>query len=175
RTTRLTNRNMTMISMTPSQEMISTVSRQNSSCLVSTSRTCNFCDTRDLVTLVGGPYFSLKIGSKGGLGSKAHISPVLLYVPKVDQEINPRLATTMKELCKIHIWTTQLQRLGILASCHILIKDNSTEPSVELYATNEKAFFENFSQVMEKLGTVGLEGDGEEVRSRCDHFKNLNV
>lgn len=65
--------------------------------------------------------------------------------------------------------------LGILASCHILIKDNSTEPSVELYATNEKAFFENFSQVMEKLGTVGLEGDGEEVRSRCDHFKNLNV
>ncbi|KAG7532412.1 hem peroxidase [Arabidopsis thaliana x Arabidopsis arenosa] len=198
--------------------------------------------TRDLVTMVGGPYFEVKLGRKDGFESKAHkvrgnvpmanqtvpdIHGIFkkngfslremvalsgahtigfshckefadrLYGSKADKEINPRFAAALKDLCKNHtvddtiaafndvmtpgkfdnMYFKNLKRgLGLLASDHILIKDNSTKPFVDLYATNETAFFEDFARAMEKLGTVGVKGDKEgEVRRRCDHFNNLNV
>ncbi|KAJ4888612.1 Peroxidase 65 [Raphanus sativus] len=198
--------------------------------------------TRDLVTMVGGPYFDVKLGRKDGLESKAHkvrgnvpmpnqtvhdIQGMFkkngfslremvvlsgahtigfshckefsdrLYGSKADPEINPRFATALKELCKNHtvddtiaafndvmtpgkfdnMYFKNLKRgLGLLASDHILIKNNRTKPFVDLYASDEKAFFEDFARAMEKMGTVGVKGDGEgEVRRRCDHFNNLNV
>uniref|UniRef100_M4DZZ3 Peroxidase n=1 Tax=Brassica campestris TaxID=3711 RepID=M4DZZ3_BRACM len=198
--------------------------------------------TRGLVTMVGGPYFDVKLGRKDGLESKAHkvrgnvpmpnqtvhdihgmfkkngfsLREMValsgahtigfshckefsdrLYGSKADPEINPRFATALKELCKNHtvddtiaafndvmtpgkfdnMYFKNLKRgLGLLASDHLLIKNNSTKPFVDLYATDEKAFFEDFARAMEKMGTVGVKGDGEgEVRRRCDHFNNLNV
>ncbi|XP_006281584.2 peroxidase 65 [Capsella rubella] len=198
--------------------------------------------TRDLVTMVGGPYFDVKLGRKDGLESKAHkvrgnvpmanqtvhdihgmfkkngfsLREMValsgahtigfshckefadrLYGSRADKEINPRFAAALKDLCKNHtvddtiaafndvmtpgkfdnMYFKNLKRgLGLLASDHILIKDNSTKPFVDLYATNETAFFEDFARAMEKLGTVGVKDDKQgEVRRRCDHFNNLDV
>lgn len=198
--------------------------------------------TRDLVTMVGGPYFNVKLGRKDGLESKAHkvrgnvpmanqtvrdIHGIFkkngfslremvalsgahtigfshckefsdrLFGNKADKEINPKFATALKQLCKNHtvddtiaafndvmtpgkfdnMYFKNLKRgLGLLASDHMLIKNNHTKPFVDLYATDEKAFFDDFARAMEKLGTVGVKGDGQgEVRRKCDQFNNLNV
>ncbi|KFK23377.1 hypothetical protein AALP_AAs60861U000300 [Arabis alpina] len=66
--------------------------------------------------------------------------------------------------------------LGVLASDHILFKDISTRPIVEIYANDQKVFFDDFARAMEKLGTVGVKDEKNgEVRRRCDHFNKLNV
>ncbi|XP_010518676.1 PREDICTED: peroxidase 65-like [Tarenaya hassleriana] len=198
--------------------------------------------TRDLVTMVGGPYFDVKLGRKDGLESRAHKVRGNLPMPnqtvdqmfgmfakngftlremvalsgahtigfshckefsdrlfgsRSDKEINPRFAAALKDLCKNYtvddtiaafndvmtpgkfdnMYYKNLRRgLGLLASDHVLFKDNRTRKFVELYAANQTAFFNDFARAMEKLGSVGVKGDGEgEVRRRCDHFNNLNV
>ncbi|CAE6190663.1 unnamed protein product [Arabidopsis arenosa] len=197
--------------------------------------------TRDLVTMVGGPFYEVKLGRKDGFESKAHkvkgnlplanqSVPDMLSIfkkngftlkelvalsgghtigfshckefsnrifPKVDPELNPKFAGVLKDLCKNfetnktmaafldpvtpgkfdNMYFKNLKRgLGLLASDHILFKDSSTRPFVELYANNQTAFFEDFARAMEKLGTVGVKGEKDgEVRRRCDHFNNLNV
>ncbi|EOA18930.1 hypothetical protein CARUB_v10007561mg [Capsella rubella] len=117
--------------------------------------------------------------------------------PKADPELDARFAGVLKGLCKDYktnktmvafldpvtpakfdnMYFKNLKRgLGVLASDHILFKDTSTRPFVELYANNQTAFFEDFARAMEKLGTVGVKGEGDgEVRRRCDHFNKLNV
>lgn len=197
--------------------------------------------TRDLVTMVGGPFYEVKLGRKDGFESKAHkvkgnlplanqSVPDMLSIfkkngftlkelvalsgghtigfshckefsnrifPKVDPELNTKFAGVLKDLCKNfetnktmaafldpvtpgkfdNMYFKNLKRgLGLLASDHILFKDSSTRPFVELYANNQTAFFEDFARAMEKLGTVGVKGEKDgEVRRRCDHFNNLNV
>ncbi|KAL1200632.1 Peroxidase 41 [Cardamine amara subsp. amara] len=199
--------------------------------------------TRDLVTMVGGPSYEVKLGRKDGLESKAHKvrgnlplanQSVLdmmsifkkngftlkelvalsgghtigfshckefsnrIFGPKPDPDLNTRLADKLKGLCKDfntsnkvmaafldpvtpgkfdNMYFKNLKRgMGLLASDQILFKDTSTRPIVELYANNQTAFFEDFARAMEKLGALGVKGEGGgEVRRRCDHFNNLNV
>ncbi|XP_010530006.1 PREDICTED: peroxidase 65-like [Tarenaya hassleriana] len=198
--------------------------------------------TRDLVTMVGGPFFEVKLGRKDGLVSRSNKVRGNLPMPnqtvdqifgmfkkngftlremvalsgahtigfshckefsdrifgsRADKEINPRFAAALKDLCKNYtaddtvaafndvmtpgkfdnMYFKNLRRgLGLLASDHVLFKDRRTRRFVKLYAANQTVFFDDFARAMEKLGQVGVKGDGEgEVRRRCDHFNDLNV
>ncbi|CAA7037635.1 unnamed protein product [Microthlaspi erraticum] len=198
--------------------------------------------TRDLVTMIGGPFYEVKLGRKDGFESKAHkvrgniplpnhtVQDMMsiftkngftvremvalsgghtvgfshckefadrIFGPKPDPELDAHFSGVLKGLCKDYkvnktmaafldpitpgkfdnMYFKNLKRgLGLLASDHILFKDKSTRPFVDLYAENQTVFFEDFARAMEKLGTVGVKGDKDgEVRRRCDHFNKLNV
>lgn len=61
--------------------------------------------------------------------------------------------------------------LGLLASDQLLYSDPRSRSLVELYASNEGAFFKAFAASMEKLGSVGVKtGKQGEIRRRCDTF-----
>lgn len=61
--------------------------------------------------------------------------------------------------------------LGVLRSDRALVMDRRTRPFVELYARDEKAFFEAFVRAIEKLSLVGVKtGRNGEIRRRCDSF-----
>ncbi|KAB2633403.1 peroxidase 41-like [Pyrus ussuriensis x Pyrus communis] len=66
--------------------------------------------------------------------------------------------------------------LGLLATDHALVKDPRTRPFVELYSTDQAAFFKAFSHAMEKLSHHGIKtGRKGEVRHRCDAFNSINA
>lgn len=198
--------------------------------------------TRDLVTMIGGPFYEVKLGRKDGFESKAHkvrgniplanhtVQDMMsiftrngftlremvalsgghtvgfshckefsdrIFGPRPDPELDAHFAGVLKGLCKDYkvnktmaafldpitpgkfdnMYFKNLKRgLGLLASDHVLFKDKSTRPFVDLYADNQTVFFEDFARAMEKLGTLGVKGDKDgEVRRRCDHFNKLNV
>ncbi|VVB12703.1 unnamed protein product [Arabis nemorensis] len=198
--------------------------------------------TRDLVTMIGGPFYEVKLGRKDGFESRAHkvrgnlplanqtVHDMLsifqkngftlremvalsgahtvgfshckefsnrIFGPRPDPELDARFAGVLKDLCKDYtrnktmaafldpvtpgkfdnMYFKNLKRgLGLLASDHILFKDISTRPIVEIYANDQKVFFDDFARAMEKLGTVGVKDEKNgEVRRRCDHFNKLNV
>ncbi|CAK9161283.1 unnamed protein product [Ilex paraguariensis] len=61
--------------------------------------------------------------------------------------------------------------LGLLSSDHALYSDPRTNPFVDLYAKNQTAFFQAFSQAMEKLSLYGVKtGRTGQIRRRCDAF-----
>lgn len=54
--------------------------------------------------------------------------------------------------------------------------DERTKPLVDLYASNEKKFFEDFAQSMIKVSLMNVKtGKHGEVRRRCDAFNNLKT
>lgn len=64
--------------------------------------------------------------------------------------------------------------LGLLASDHALYSDSRTRTYVEMYAADEKAFFEAFGRAMEKLSVYGVKtGARGEIRRRCDAFNSF--
>ncbi|KAL6281173.1 hypothetical protein ACE6H2_018054 [Prunus campanulata] len=202
--------------------------------------------TRDLITIVGGPFYPVKLGRKDGHVSLA--SKVDANLPKTNQtmdeiiklfadkgftieemvaltgghtigfshckeftdrlfhysrttptdpEINPRFAEGLKKTCANYttnpamsafndvitpgkfdnIYYQNLKRgLGLLSSDHALVKDPRTRPLVELYSTNQEAFFKAFSHAMEKLGHHEIKiGQQGEVRRRCDAFNTIKA
>ncbi|CAN7109071.1 peroxidase 41 [Brassica rapa] len=197
--------------------------------------------THDVVTMIGGPSYEVKLGRKDGFESKAHkvrenlplpnhtvhdmmslfqkkgftlkemvalsgahtigISHCKDFIsrvigPQPDPDIEARYAEVLKSLCKDYtvnetrgsfldpvtpdkfdnMYYKNLEKgMGLLASDHILFKDNSTRPFVELYANDQTVFFEDFARAMEKLGMVGVKGDKDgEVRRRCDNLNKPN-
>ncbi|KAL8229148.1 hypothetical protein R6Q57_014048 [Mikania cordata] len=61
--------------------------------------------------------------------------------------------------------------LGVLKSDRALVMDPRTKPFVELYARDQKAFFDAFGRAMEKLSLYGVKtGRSGEIRRRCDSF-----
>ncbi|CAF2069425.1 hypothetical protein HID58_040962 [Brassica napus] len=197
--------------------------------------------THDVVTMIGGPSYEVKLGRKDGFESKAykvgenlplpnhtvhdmmslfqkkgftlkemvalsgahtigisHCKDFISRVigPQPDPDIEARYAEVLKTLCKDYtvnetrgsfldpvtpdkfdnMYYKNLEKgMGLLASDHILFKDNSTRPFVELYANDQTVFFEDFARAMEKLGMVGVKGDKDgEVRRRCDNLNKPN-
>lgn len=199
--------------------------------------------TRNLVTMMGGPYYNVLLGRHDGLVSKAsHVgnnlpkaamsvsklirlfsavgcntqemvaltgahtigfshckefsSDIYHYSKSVqsDPSINPRLASGLRNACSNYtknptlsvfndimspnkfdnMYYKNLPRgLGILKSDRALVSDPRTRPFVELYAKDEKIFFEAFSKAMEKLSVYGVKnGRRGEIRRRCDAFNS---
>ncbi|KAJ9564814.1 hypothetical protein OSB04_000780 [Centaurea solstitialis] len=61
--------------------------------------------------------------------------------------------------------------LGVLKSDRALVMDPRTKVFVDLYAKDQKRFFEDFGRAMEKLSLVGVKsGRNGEIRRRCDSF-----
>lgn len=114
-----------------------------------------------------------------------------------DPEMYPKFAEALKKTCANYtkdnsmsafndvmtpgkfdnMYFQNLQRgLGLLASDHALVKHRKTKPIVDLYASNQTAFFEEFSQAMEKLSVYGVKTDLKgEVRRKCDAFNTLKT
>ncbi|XP_040988014.1 peroxidase 65-like [Juglans microcarpa x Juglans regia] len=197
--------------------------------------------TRDLITMVGGPFYPVRLGRKDGFVS--HASRVEGHVPRTnmsmthmikmfadkgltlkemvalngahtigfshckefsdrifnyskktptDPAIYPKFADALRKTCanytKDHtmsafndvmtpgkfdnMYFQNLQRgLGLLTSDHLLATDPRTKPIVDLYASDQTMFFQDFSHAMEKLSVYGVKtGPKGEVRHRCDAF-----
>ncbi|CAK7328981.1 unnamed protein product [Dovyalis caffra] len=202
--------------------------------------------TRDLVTMVGGPYYNVRLGRKDGLVSKASrvegnlprtnmsmnqmidlfaskgftiqemvaltgghtigFSHCIEFTDRLynfskkeatDPELNSKFAEGLKNICANHtkdktmsafndvftpgkfdnMYFKNLPRgLGLLASDHALVKDPRTKPFVELYASNQDAFFKDFSRAMQKLSIHGIKtAKNGEVRNRCDQFNSIET
>lgn len=200
--------------------------------------------TRDLVTMVGGPFYKVKLGRLDGRVSKAELVDANLprtnqtmdemikffeskgftvqemvalsgahtigfshckeftgrlfnynKTTPTDPDMHPKLAEGLKRTCANFIQDPSMsafndpitpgkfdnmyyqnlkRRLGLLTSDNALLKDPRTKPLVELYATNQQAFFDAFTKVMEKLSFYGVKtGKDGEVRRRCDTFNDV--
>ncbi|XP_076901995.1 peroxidase 63-like [Bidens hawaiensis] len=197
--------------------------------------------TRNLLTMMGGPFYSLKLGRRDGLLSKASLVEGNLPRPSmsmnqliniftsrgftvqemvalsgahtiglshcteisseiynysraspIDPSINRRYAEGLRSACANYhrdpslsvfndvmtprnfdnAYYQNLPRgLGVLKSDRALVMDARTKPYVELYARDQKAFFEAFGRAMEKLSLYGVKtGRSGEIRRRCDSF-----
>lgn len=197
--------------------------------------------TRNLVTMMGGPFYNVKLGRRDGLVSRA--SRVEGNLPRptmsmnqlisiftsrgfsiqemvaltgahtigfshckefsteiynysrtspIDPSFNRRYAEGLRSACADYhknptlsvfndvmtprnfdnAYYQNLPRgLGVLKSDRALVMDPRTRPYVELYARNQKVFFEAFSRAMEKLSLYGVKtGRRGEIRRRCDSF-----
>ena len=76
-----------------------------------------------------------------------------------------------------NMYYQNLQRgLGLLESDNALLKNPRTRPFVQLYATNQTAFFNDFARAMEKLSHFGVKtGRKGEVRRKCDAFNSIQT
>ncbi|KAL9675239.1 hypothetical protein QQ045_003440 [Rhodiola kirilowii] len=201
---------------------------------------------RDLVTMVGGPFYPIRLGRKDGLESNvsrvagnvakpnmsmhqiiaffaskgftvqelvallgahtigfSHCSQfshrIFNYSKKTESDpaYYPKYAEALRKLCANYkkdqslsafndvmtpgkfdnMYYQNLQRgLGLLASDHAMTVDNRTKGFVDLYASNQAAFFKDFARAMEKVSVYKVKtGKKGEVRHRCDAFNNLKT
>ncbi|CAN6585294.1 unnamed protein product [Malus baccata var. baccata] len=197
--------------------------------------------TRNLVTMVGGPFYKVRLGRKDGQVSKASLVEGNLpksnqtlddmikffatkgftlqemvalsgahtigfahckeFVDRIfnynkttptDPDMYPNYAQGLKKICADYktniamsafndvitpgkfdnMYYQNLKRgLGLLASDHVLVKDPRTRPFVELYSTDQAAFFKDFAHAMEKLSHHGVKtGRKGEVRHSRTSF-----
>ncbi|XP_076959082.1 peroxidase 63-like [Bidens hawaiensis] len=197
--------------------------------------------TRNLVTMMGGPFYPVNLGRRDGLLSKAsrvegnlprpsmsmnqliniftsrgftvqemvalsgahtiglsHCTEISSEIynysrtSPIDPSFNRRYAEGLRSACANYhkdpslsvfndvmtprnfdnVYYQNLPRgLGVLKSDRALAMDARTKPFVELYARDQKAFFEAFGQAMEKLSLLGVKsGRSGEIRRRCDSF-----
>ncbi|CAH1454688.1 unnamed protein product [Lactuca virosa] len=197
--------------------------------------------TRNLVTMMGGPFYTVKLGRRDGLVSRASrvegnlprptmsmnqlisifssrgfsiqemvaltgahtigfshckefSSEIYNYsrTSQYDPSFNPRYAEGLRSACADYHRNPSLsvfndvmtprnfdnayyqnlpKGLGVLKSDRALVMDPRTKPYVELYAREQKVFFEAFGRAMEKLGLYGVKsGRRGEIRRRCDSF-----
>ncbi|KAJ1406149.1 Secretory peroxidase, partial [Sesbania bispinosa] len=181
---------------------------------------------RDLVVIVGGPFYKLGLGRKDGLESKARntegqfpeptmpLSKVIdIFKSKgfsvqemvalsgahtigfshckefsyrlfnfsknneYDPKFNPEYAKGLRKLCENYtkdptmsafndvmtpgkfdnMYYKNLKRgLGLLATDSALFDDNRTRPFVDMYASNETKFFQDFARVMHKVSILQI-------------------
>ncbi|URE42180.1 peroxidase 65 [Musa troglodytarum] len=122
--------------------------------------------TRDLVSMLGGPFYAVP------LGRKALQKACAKYV---EDDTIATFNDVMTPGKFDNMYYLNLKRgLGLLTSDHALVADRRTKPLVDLYAANQSAFFRDFSRAMLKLGLLGVKtGRQGEVRRRCHDFNNL--
>nr|XP_043634674.1 peroxidase 63-like [Erigeron canadensis] len=109
-----------------------------------------------------------------------------------DPSYNPKYASGLRNACKDYKKNPSLsvfndimtprnfdnsyyknlpKGLGVLRSDRAMMMDPRTRPFVELYARDQKAFFEAFGRAIEKLSFHGVKtGRNGEIRRRCDSF-----
>ncbi|CAI8603908.1 unnamed protein product [Vicia faba] len=200
--------------------------------------------TRDLVKMVGGPFYPVRLGRKDSLVSDASRTDESLptttmtmddiikkftiknftiremvaltgahtigfthckefsnrifnysKTSEIDPTLHPKLAAGLRRVCQNYtsdpsmaafndvrspgkfdnaFFQNVLKGLGLLTSDYLLAVDPRTKPIVELYAKDERAFFQDFAKAMEKLSVHGVKtGKKGEVRSRCDQFNHI--
>ncbi|CAI0549591.1 unnamed protein product [Linum tenue] len=69
-----------------------------------------------------------------------------------------------------------LKGLGLLSTDQMMAEDPRTRPFVERYAANQTAFFVDFAEGMQKMGTIDVKtGDEGNIRRRCDVFNTVRT
>ncbi|KAJ3700625.1 hypothetical protein LUZ61_004330 [Rhynchospora tenuis] len=204
--------------------------------------------TRDLISMVGGPFYTVRLGRKDSLTSTASSTDGHLpltnqtmteiigvfqkngftvqelvaltgahtigfshckeYINRIhnykhggpnafDPSMEPRYAKGLQAACAKwkedptiatfndimtpgkfdNLYFKNLERgLGLLATDQALFEDKRTKPIVQLYASNQTAFFNDFVYAMEKLSRFGVKtGRKGEVRRRCDAFNEIST
>ncbi|KAL6973285.1 Peroxidase 41 [Sarracenia purpurea var. burkii] len=144
----------------------------------------------EMVALIGG-------GHTIGFSHCKEFSNRLFNFSKtsdIDPSLNPKFADRLRNLCANYktnpsmaafndpitpgvfdnAYFKNLQNgLGLLSSDQALIVDSRTKPFVELFATNQTAFFEVFARAMEKTSLLDvITGQQGEVRVRCDRVNS---
>lgn len=201
---------------------------------------------RDLVTMVGGPYYPIRLGRKDGLISNAlrvagNVAKPNMSMEQIitffaskgftvqelvaligahtigfshcnqfsdrifnyskqsesDPSYYPKYAEALKKLCANYkkdnslsafndvmtpgkfdnMYYQNLKRgLALLDSDQAMAVDNRTKGFVELYASNQGAFFKDFAKAMEKVSVYKVKtGKKGEVRHKCDAFNTLKT
>ncbi|PWA47267.1 peroxidase superfamily protein [Artemisia annua] len=197
--------------------------------------------TRNLVTMMGGPFYQVKLGRRDGMVSRAARAETILPKPTMsmnqiikifsniglsvqemvaltgahtigfshcseishdiynysrtqmsDPSYNTRYADGLRNACKDFKKNPSLsvfndimtphdfdnnyyknlpKGLGVLRSDRAMMMDVRTRKYVELYARDQKAFFDAFGRAIEKLSLVGVKsGRNGQIRRRCDSF-----
>ncbi|KAF2323976.1 hypothetical protein GH714_005825 [Hevea brasiliensis] len=129
---------------------------------------------RDLVSMVGGPKYSVPLGRKDGLESNA-------------ARVEGNLPSPTMPLSKIIFFMLQkgfrarnelAERVRVAFSGSGLAVDERTKPFVDLYASNSTAFFQDFALAMEKLSVYKVktdrEGENFEYAFQGDYAYALN-
>ncbi|KAK7277264.1 hypothetical protein RIF29_18415 [Crotalaria pallida] len=200
--------------------------------------------TRDLVKMVGGPFYQVMLGRKDSLVSNTlrvnaslplstmsmdsiiqkftiknittremvalvgahtigftHCKEFSYRIfnfsktSQVDPTLNPKMVEGLRQVCQNYTvdptmaafndvrspskfdnayFKNILMGMGLLTSDYLLSVDPRTRPIVEQYAKDEKVFFQDFANAMEKVSVLGVKtGNEGEVRSRCDQFNHL--
>ncbi|XP_027192657.1 peroxidase 6-like [Cicer arietinum] len=101
---------------------------------------------------------------------------------EVDPAYNQGYASGLRDLCKNYKNDPTMSAFndvmtpGLLATDSLMAVDNRTKPFVDLYAENQKKFFEDFGHAMRKVSVMNVKvGKAGEVRHRCDSFNELDV
>lgn len=111
---------------------------------------------------------------------------------EIDPTLNPQYANGLRQLCADYQNNKQMAAfndvvtpgrfdnmyyknlkngLGLLASDQLMVSDPRTKTFVDVYATNQTAFFEEFGLAMQKVSLLSIKtGNDGEVRRRCDAF-----
>lgn len=141
---------------------------------------------QDLVALSGAHTIGL-----------SHCKEFAYRLTPADPTYNPKYAEALKTVCKDYeknpamsafndavtpskfdnMYYQNLQKgMGLLESDSGLLKNPKTKPFVQLYATNQTAFFNDFGHAMEKLAHFGVKtGNKGEVRRKCEHFNSIQT
>ncbi|GAQ82752.1 peroxidase [Klebsormidium nitens] len=120
---------------------------------------------------------------------KAHCSNVVDRLLPVDPTLDPALAQNLTQQCNPRVndptitvpldvatnatfdnqyYKNLLQGRGVLASDEVLAHDNRTVKLVQRMATNERAFFKNFSHAWVRMSMIGVKtGQEGEIRRNC--------
>lgn len=201
--------------------------------------------TRDLVVMVGGPFYELGLGRKDSLDSKSVAVEGQYPVPTMtmsqvisifnskglnvqemvaltgahtigfshckefsqrlfnfsktsefDPAYKPEYAAGLRKLCHDYkkdpslsafndvmtpskfdnMYYRNLKKgLGLLATDSAMVEDKRTQPFVDMYASNQSKFFEDFAHAMNKVSVLRVKtGRDGEVRHRCDTFNALD-
>ncbi|CAI0549594.1 unnamed protein product [Linum tenue] len=114
-----------------------------------------------------------------------------------DPDMNPKYAEALKKFCSnytkdptmsafLDLYTpgkfdnmyyqNLLKGLGLLSTDQMMAEDPRTRPFVERYAANQTAFFVDFAEGMQKMGTIDVKtGDEGNIRRRCDVFNTVRT
>ncbi|GLU03042.1 hypothetical protein SLE2022_202610 [Rubroshorea leprosula] len=202
--------------------------------------------TRDLIVMVGGPHYEVRLGRKDSFVAfssnvNGHLATTEMSIDEIislfaakgfsiqemvalmgahtigfshcsqfadrlfnfskttetDPAFDPDFARALKKLCGNYTSNPQIaafndvitpgkfdnmyfknlrRGLGLLKQDHDIFVDLRTKPFVDLYAVDQKAFFDAFAHAMEKVSVYKVKtGNKGEVRRRCDQFNNINA
>ncbi|KAK6930908.1 hem peroxidase, partial [Dillenia turbinata] len=131
----------------------------------------SYLATRNLVTMVGGPYYNVVLGRKDLLFSKASYVEGNLPQPhatfsdhSLSQIVHITISAKLLGLIQLAILVSPIpcekhnlpKGLGLLASDRAMYSDPRTKFDVDLYYKDQNAFFKAFGKAMEKLSVYGV-------------------
>ncbi|XP_071716352.1 peroxidase 45-like isoform X1 [Rutidosis leptorrhynchoides] len=117
--------------------------------------------------------FSKRIHSKAGIDKTLDRKYALTLKQMCPVNVDPRIAINMDpttpQIFDNAYYKNLQQGKGLFSSDQVLFTDTRSRPTVNLFASNSKAFNQAFVKAITKLGRVGvLTGNQGEIRRDCN-------